>query len=739
MEIFCFLLGILYGYYASIYLPLLALALLFITPKYSLILFFTLGVVHVWTHQLWIAPNGLPKTAVIAHALIEGRIASIPVRTNNKTQFTVDLQKMNNKPAQGLVHLSWYNHPPVLKAGQQWQLAVKLKKPHNFQNPGGFDYVTSLTKKHIFWTGYIRRGPNKLLSTSHSVFNWLELRESLGNQLAAQAPDEQVTGIIQALTLNLTPHISQDDWNLFRRTGTTHLFGISGEHVALLSGLFFWLTRKLWVLSPRLCLYLPATAIASCVGLSIAIFYAFLAGFEPPVQRALMGCFFYTLCAMGKQRFTPWQVWRYALFAVLCLEPHAVFMQGFYFSFLAVACILLTHQRWQFKGYKGTLALQLSCLMGLMPLTLYWFSYGSINGFIANLFAIPLVGFLIVPLALLTMLFGSFDWSWLLMTPLSWLTHCLLLGLTWTEQLAFINITWPLDQLAYVICFSGALLLWAVLPVKPFKYIALLWLVLPFFPSRLIINPGEALIQVLDVGQGLAVSVRTQNHVLLYDTGDQFFQGSDMGKMVILPFYQNQRIQKLDAVVISHPDKDHWGGLKSIQEALIVKTLLVNEPKFYHQGMNCHEYPAWEWDGVLFRFLPIENVFHDKNNNSCILQISTETHRILLAGDVEKPGEDYLVTHYNEQLGADIFIVPHHGSKTSSTYRFLLEVNPKYAIASLGFDNRFHFPHAKTLTTLQSLNIPLFRTDECGMTEVILPKQGEIKPPRCYARMHEAY
>lgn len=734
MEIFCFLAGILYGYYASLCLPLLALGLWFISPKYSVPVFFILGVTLVWLHNYWITPKGLPEnTAVIAHAQIKGTIASIPVKSANKNQFTFALEQINGQAASGLIHLSWYNHPPPLRVGQQWQLTVKLKKPRNFQNPGSFDFVNALAKKHIFWSGYVRSGANKLLAPAPSGFSWLSVRETLGEQLANRAGDEQVTGIIQALTLNLTPHISQADWDLFRRTGTTHLFGISGEHIALLSGLFFWLTRKLWVRSSRLCLYLPAPAVASCVGLTVAIFYAFLAGFEPPVQRALMGCFFYTLGFIGKQRLSPWQVWRYALVAVLCIEPHAVFMQGFYFSFLAVACILLTHQRWQFKGIKGMLVLQLSCLLGLMPLTLYWYSYGSINGFIANMFAIPLVGFLIVPLSLLTMLFSAYSWSWLLMTPLSWLTHLLILGLSWTEHLAFMNINWSLHHMSYVLCFSGALLLWAVLPVKPFNYIALLWLILPFFPKHTLISPGEAIIEVLDVGQGLAVSVRTQNHTLLYDTGDQFFQGNDMGKMVVLPFYQSQQINKLDTVVISHPDKDHWGGLKSIQQAMEVDTLLVNDPKFYGQGLNCHNYPAWEWDGVPFQFLAIENQFNDKNNNSCILQIGNKAHRLLLAGDVEKPGEDYLVIRYGEQLAADIFIVPHHGSKTSSTYRFVLEVNPKYAIASLGADNRFHFPHAKTLATMASLNIPVLRTDECGMVQMVLPTHGELKPPKCYA------
>ena len=163
-----------------------------------------------------------------------------------------------------------------------------------------------------------------------------------------------------------------------------------------------------------------------------------------------------------------------------------------------------------------------------MPLTLYWFSYGSLNGFIANLFAIPLVGFLIVPLALITMLASSCSWAWILMKPLAWLIALLFKGLLWTEYLSPININWPIHSVELIIALMGALVLWVLLPVKPFKWLALIWLIIPCFPPKTLVQPGEALVEVLDVGQGLAVNIQTRHHVLLYDTGDQFFSGSDL-------------------------------------------------------------------------------------------------------------------------------------------------------------------------------------------------------------------
>lgn len=247
-----------------------------------------------------------------------------------------------------------------------------------------------------------------------------------------------------------------------------------------------------------------------------------------------------------------------------------------------------------------------------MPLTLHWYSYGSINGFLANLFAIPLVSFLIVPLALMTMITSPFHWSWILMKPLAWLVALLLQGLTYVEQIAGINITWSITSVTMMLAMTAGLFLRVLLPVKPFKHLAILWIILPLFPPRTAIYPGEALINILDVGQGLAVAIQTQHHVLLYDTGDSYFQGSDLGQMAIIPFFRSIGIKTIDKIVISHPDKDHKGGLNSLEKEMQVNQLIVNDPYFYKRGSNCHSYPQWQWDGVSFRFLPIRESFNKK-------------------------------------------------------------------------------------------------------------------------------
>ncbi len=721
--------GVLFTYAPNFYLPVTLLCCIYITARKNLLLFFLLGSLVALVHQWWVLPSKMGQETIIPNAQLQGYIVSLPNEGAGKQSFILKIHHLNGHPANALLHLSWYRNQEPIYIGEEWQFVAKIKKPRNFVNPGSHDYVQSLATKHIYWIGSIKTG-KKLHEAIKTNYPWLALREYLTHQLNNSTSNERVAGIIGALTINNTQHISQDDWALFRRTGTIHLFGISGEHIAMLFGLFFFLFRIIWARSSRCCIWIPAPAFASTWSCCIAFFYALLAGFEPPVQRALTGCILYSFRYLGLYHFTPWQVWRYALLIVLCWEPHAVFMQGFYFSFLAVACLLLTNQRWHLAGYKNHLAMQLSCLIGLMPLSFYWYSYGSINGFIANLFAIPLVGFLIVPLSLLLLCVHHLSASAFIISILEQLINILFIGLKWTEHLAFLNIQWSLPHIEPLIAFMGALFIWVLLPIKPFKWLILLWCLIPFVPPNKSPKMGEALVEILDVGQGLAVSVQTQHHTLLYDTGDKFFHGSDLGQMVILPFYQARHITKLDTIVISHPDKDHRGGLESIEASIPVGQLIVNDPAFYKKGSNCHHYPQWQWDNVLFRFIPILASFKNKNNNSCVLQIITKKSSLLLTGDIEKEAEAYLVQHHQEQLKSDVLILAHHGSKTSSSPRFVLEVAPRYAIASLGFDNRFHFPHQQIVDRLKNWSIPFYKTDECGMITLNLTAEQELQPPR---------
>ena len=731
MEILCFFAGVFFMQIKNINVLYFLLVVLLLKPRWSFITWFLVAIVWSFVHQTGVS-SPKPHLKVLQNATLQGYVVSIPVINASKIQFQFQTTSIDSQPVKARILLSCYNHCPDFHAGQAWQLHAKLLKPANSGNPGGFDYANWLNTRHIHWTGYVLKGTTQLIKNNSSHHSILMLRQRMADILAAIDPDIKTLGILQALTLGITTHISKDSWDLFRRTGTTHLMVISGAHIGLVAGLSYGFVKWIWCRFGRLCLLFPAARAASIVGFSMAAFYALLAGFQVPSQRALIVCFFMFLRYFCSQRFGAWQSWRYALFVVLLFEPHSVLMPGFYLSFIAVAILILINQRFSFTGLRKTLLMQLACLVGLMPLTLFWFSYGAVNGFIANIVAIPWVSFIIVPLGLFTALTGHwFVLPWLV----SLLTHSidyLFYYLNWIDAFALINLNVSMTQFLSPLALMIAISILIFLPLARFIPVAVVIIIAGICPAYEKINLGEVKIDVMDVGQGLAVVVRTAAHQLIYDTGVKFYQGSDMGQMAIIPYLKTLGIKHLDTVVISHPDLDHRGGLASLEEAYFVKELIVDDPRFYKRGVSCHQHADWAWDGVNFHFFAITARLNSKNNSSCVLQISTEAGRVMLSGDIEKPAEQYLANTYGKSLASSVLVIPHHGSKTSSSPLFIEKVAPRYGLVSYGFDNRYHFPHQQAMQTYKQNNIPVYNTVDCGMLSVILNAKRMSEKPVCY-------
>src|SRR3990167_393855 len=463
-----------------------------------------------------------------------------------------------------------------------------------------------------------------------------------------------------------------------------------------------------------LCRRIAAPKIAAALALLITWLFACMTGLTISTLRAAISSTLLLAQVFISRPITIWQTWRIAWLVILCTEPHAIMQASTYLSFISVALLFIILNKNIKHAILQTLYIQLYCLVGILPLTLYWFSYAAINGFLVNLIAVPWVD-LILPLCCLGLLILPFYHGILVAWPMQ---HSILILIklltvfdTYTRSLNLANINinafiFVLLMLSCFLCIS--------LPIRTIGiavFIAYYSCLYPTIPS---IQYGQLKIDVLDVGQGLAVVLRTSHHNLLYDTGTKFYHGGDMAQFVIIPFLHHEHIQSLDTVVISHPDLDHRGGLDTIQKSFHLQQLLVNDPLFYQQGRNCHDLAPWQWDGVLFQFLPIKQHFNTRNNNGCVLKVTSLTQSILLPGDIEAPAERYLVLHYAHQLSATILIVPHHGSKTSSSIIFLKTVHPSIAIISAGFLNRFHFPHASTLAKLTAIHAKILNTSITG-------------------------
>lgn len=727
MEILCFYAGIAFFYDKNAFSLALLFIMVLLRKQPKLILWFSAALGWCWFHQWLIADHGMPTTRLVSKAVLTGYITTIPNQTATKTQFQFLAETLNQQPVKAAILLTCYQHCPPFQAGQYWQLTAKLKKPINLANPGHFDFERWLYSRHIQWLGTIQAKTSRLLAQPSLHFTLLKWRERWSQRLAQINPHPETLGIFQALTIGLTHEISQAQWTLFRRTGTTHLIDISGEHIAMLAGLMFWLLKQLISRLGQFCLYCPAPKFASIGAIIFTTGYALIAGFSAPTQRALIMCILMLSRYFYQQQIGIWQNWRYALLLVLLFEPHSVQMIGFYFSFLAVAILILLNQRSHLRGLWQTITLQSACLIGLMPLSLFWFSYGSFNGLFTNLIAIPLVSLLIVPLALIIAFFSPWGMIPGSVTLLNMAIHGLLTLLTWLDSLAFLNIQWSLPTVAGLLALMLTLTISVLLPVpRLLPSVAILaWCGLfPHYPQ---VKQGEARIDVLDVGQGLAAVIHTAHHILVYDTGMKFYSSSDMAKLALIPYLQTWHTQTIDAVVISHPDLDHRGGLNSLADAYPIQQLFVDEPAFYHHGETCHQAQSWHWDGVTFQFLPIKAMMDKKNNHSCILRISNRFGSVLFSGDIEKKAEHYLIATYGKNLASTGLIIPHHGSKTSSSLAFLTQVAPRFAIASYGFDNRYHFPHQQTIHTYQTRHIPIYNTADHGMISVFLNAQLAIQ------------
>jgi competence protein ComEC len=600
------------------------------------------------------------------------------------------------------------------------QLTVKLKRIRGFHNPGSFDKESHYRAKHILWQATLFPGHEVQIS-KENMNNVLNLRAKIADKLEEKLGQNRITGMIEAMTLGLSTYLTDDEWNLFRRTGTTHLMVIAGTHIGFVTGIVFLLSRKIFQNMPVLIQFIPAQRLSAFIACMVTVSYLLISGIEVPAQRSSIGALVGMMRYFIDRRFTAIQGWHWGLWGVLLFEPHVVLHTGFYLSFIAVYILIVITKRYPLHSFWHPFLLQISCMIGLMPLTLYWFNYAAINGFVANIIAIPVVAWGIVPLSLLAILCMQLFDMHLLLWPLQKICELLYDYLAYVDKWDTWNITQTFNSIFYPIAWCLIILLWVLWPIQIYRWVGCLLAILISFPKYMTIHDGDLKIDILDVGQGLSVVLRTSAHTLIYDTGMAFFPKGDMGQSVIIPYINNQGIKHIDAVVISHPDLDHRGGLNSLMKNIPVKKLWVNDPDYYHMGSNCHYSKEWEWDGLIFKFIPILYPFSDRNNTSCVLQVLSKDRKgiVLLPGDIEKPAESYLVNQYGDTLQSRLLVPAHHGSKTSTSINFLKKISPDYAVLSYGFMNRYHFPSLTTLQSLSQNNTIIYNTVQDGMRTFI--------------------
>jgi len=692
-----------------------------------------------WTflHAGWGLDQQLAAAREGQELTLTGVVSTLPQHETRRTRFQLRLDTHTDLPADlrgRLLQVSWYDdfgakEPGArmqLHAGERWQMGLRLRAPRGLANPGGFDAEKHALAQGVAASGVVRQSPiPQKLSAAAGLVAW---RERMAARIAVLVPATS-SRYVQALALGDTRGLGETDWQVLRAAGLTHLIAISGFHVGMVALSTAWLIAGVWRLLPWFGRYCPrpqAVAIGALVGATV---YAAVAGFGLPTVRTVLMVAVVVLARLGRRPVDVAGALALAALAVLVPAPLSVLTAGFWLSFAGVAWLLwcLPERAHWFWGF---LSAQRVATLGLLPLTVMLFGQASAIGPVANLVAIPWWSLVVVPLALVG---TALEAIWAGAGGLAWRASAWCFDLSWPlfEVLGSGRYSlWWLPESAWFavpLALLGAV--WLLLPagVSGKCFAVLLWLPL-CLPSWDRPGPGEFELVTLDVGQGLAVVVRTRHHSLLFDTGPAVADGFDAGERVVVPALRALGVRRLDRLVVSHGDHDHAGGLPAVQAVLPPAAVLMPPGLALDAGgagMACAAGQVWRWDGVILEFLHPPPAFpYLGNESSCVLRVQGAHGAALMTGDVGEVIEQRLLKHMPAKLQADVVLVGHHGSGGSSSHRFVAATDARLALISSGHGNRFGHPREDVVTRWQRSGAEVLTTAGSGALQVWLGKRG---------------
>lgn len=703
---------------AGMLLALAVVALMLLPFRTYPLAFFLFGLCWACVSAQWALDDRLRPPLDGQTRWLEGRVSGLPQQTDSGVRFELSDSRSRNARLPARIRLYWHGGPPV-RSGERWRLAVTLKRPSGLLNFHGVDHEAWLLAQRIGATGSVKDGER--LAPARNAW-----RDAVRQRLTAVDAQGREAGLA-ALVLGDGSGLTADDWRVLQDTGTVHLLVISGQHIGLLAGLIYALVAALarygcW---PRTWPWLPW---ACGLAFTAALGYGLLAGFGVPVQRA---CVMVGLVLLWRLRFRHLGIWWPLLLAfngVLILEPLASLQPGFWLSFAAVAVLGLTFGgrlgRW--SAWQAWTRPQWLIAIGLFPVLLVLGLPISLSAPLANLFAVPWISLVVLPLALLgtallAVPFVGAGLLWLAGGALDGLFNAL--ALLAGQLPAWIPAEVPMGY--WLVSLVGAVLL--LLPKGvPFRLLGWPMLLLAVFPPREPVPHGQVDVLQLDVGQGLALILRTRHHTLLYDAGPR--SGAvDLGARVVLPSLKRLGVDALDMMLLSHADADHAGGAAAVARVLSIKRVVGGETEGLPALLDtqpCISGEQWAWDGVSFELWQWPDAV-DGNPKSCVLHVQANGERLLLTGDIDRAAEQAFLAS-TLAVPTDWLQAPHHGSRSSSSWPFLQRLAPKSVLISRGRGNAFGHPHPQVVERYQALGAQVYDSAEQGAVRLRL---GAFAPP----------